>query len=250
MRRLADTVERVRRLRTDLATGETPKISQLARMVQPTPEINVAFDLPWPWGGERFELHDIRPLNYIIGPLFSGKTRLAQTLAEALPDASFLGLDRLNEEGAAARGQLDGDLAYKARVNQTMCWLIEDGAKESPALFALIGALESENTAILVIDMVETGLDQASQGALISYLRRRGPDARPLFLLTRSSAILDLAAVGPAEAIILCPANHSSPTQVAPYPGAPGYEAVATCLATPEVRARTEGVIAWRPEVA
>jgi hypothetical protein len=156
----------------------------------------------------------------------------------------------LNEEGAAARGQLDRDPAYKARVNQTMCWLIEDGASESPALIALIGALESEDTAVLVIDMVETGLDQASQGALISYLRRRGPGARPLFLLTRSSAILDLAAVGPAEAIILCPANHSSPTQVAPYPGAPGYEAVATCLATPDVRARTEGVIAWRPEVA
>jgi hypothetical protein len=28
------------------------------------------------------------------------------------------------------------------------------------------------------------------------------------------------------------------------------YEAVATCLASPEVRARTEGVIAWRPQVA
>ena len=57
-------------------------------------------------------------------------------------------------------------------------------------------------------------------------------------------------AVGPDETIILCPANHSPPTQVAPFPGAPGYEAVATCLASPEVRARTEGVIAWRPEVA
>ena len=33
-----------------------------------------------------------------------------------------------------------------------------------------------------------------------------------------------------------------------PYPGAPGYEALASCLASPEVRARTEGVIAWRPE--
>jgi hypothetical protein len=32
--------------------------------------------------------------------------------------------------------------------------------------------------------------------------------------------------------------------------GAPGYEAVASCLATPEVRARTEGVIAWRPGAA
>ena len=29
---------------------------------------------------------------------------------------------------------------------------------------------------------------------------------------------------------------------------APGYEAVATCLASPEVRARTDGVIAWRPQ--
>ena len=81
----------------------------------------------------------------------------------------------------------------------------------------------------------------------IAHLRRRGPSARPLFMLTRSSAILDLAAVTAEEAIILCPANHSPPTLVAPYPGAPGYEAVATCLASPEVRARTEGVIAWRP---
>ena len=51
-------------------------------------------------------------------------------------------------------------------------------------------------------------------------------------------------------AIILCPANHSVPTRVAPYPGAPGYEAVATCLASPDVRARTEGIIAWRPKAA
>jgi hypothetical protein len=56
--------------------------------------------------------------------------------------------------------------------------------------------------------------------------------------------------MGPDEAIILCPANHSPPTVVAPYPGAPGYEAVATCLAPPDVRARTEGMRAWRPAVA
>lgn len=250
IRRLADTVEEVRGLRADLARGERPKVSELARMVQPTPEITVAFDLPWPWGGERFELRDVRPLNYVIGPLFSGKTRLAQTIAETLPDATFLGLDRLTEEGTAARGRLDGDPALKTRVDETMRWLIEEGAIESPSLRALVVSLESEDAAILVVDMVEAGLDQSSQEALISYLRLRGPGARPLFLLTRSCAILDLAAVGPDEAIILCPANHSPPTQVAPYPGAPGYEAVATCLATPEVRARTEGVIAWRPEVA
>lgn len=56
--------------------------------------------------------------------------------------------------------------------------------------------------------------------------------------LTRSSTILDPAIVGPDEAIILCPANHSPPTRVAPCPAAPGYEAVAACLASPEVRAR------------
>ncbi len=131
-----------------------------------------------------------------------------------------------------------------------MAWLIEDGAAASDALVALLVGLDSEDSAILVVDMVEQGLDQATQEALIAHLRHRGPAARPLFLLTRSSAILDLAAVGPDEAIILCPANHSPPTRVAPYPGAHSYEAVATCLASPEVRARTEGVIAWRPQVA
>ena len=69
-------------------------------------------------------------------------------------------------------------------------------------------------------------------------------------MLTRSSSILDLDAVSPDEAIILCPANHSPPTFVTPYPGSPGYEAVATCLATPDVRARTAGVVAVRSAVA
>jgi hypothetical protein len=161
-----------------------------------------------------------------------------------------LGLDRLQHGGAAARAQLDTDPALKSRVDQTLAWLVEDGAAASEALVALLVGLESEGAAIVVVDMVEQGLDQAAQEALIARLRRRGPGARPLFLLTRSCAILDLAAAGAEEAIIFCPANHSPPITVAPYPGAPGYEAVATCLATPEVRARTEGVIAWRPQVA
>jgi hypothetical protein len=222
----------------------------LVRLLGPIAGFSVAFDLPWPWGGERFELSDVRPLNYIIGPLGSGKTRLAKRLAETLPDAVFLGLDRLEHGSAAARAQLDADPALKSRVDQTLSWLVEDGAAASVALVALLVGLESEGAAVVVVDMVEQGLDQAAQQALIAYLRRRGPGARPLFLLTRSCAILDLAAVGAEEAIIFCPANHSPPISVAPYPGAPGYEAVATCLASPEVRARTEGVIAWRPQVA
>ena len=41
----------------------------------------MVFDLPWPWGAEQFELRDVRPLHYIVGPLGSGKTRLAKRLA-------------------------------------------------------------------------------------------------------------------------------------------------------------------------
>jgi hypothetical protein len=68
--------------------------------------------------------------------------------------------------------------------------------------------------------------------------------------MTRSDVILDLSEVGSDEAIIYCPANHSPPIYVAPYPGAPGYEALATCLASPEVRARTEGMRAQMPQMA
>jgi len=250
IRQLAGAVEKVRDIRAGLAQGKSPTAGELVRLLGPTAEFSVAFDLPWPWGGERFELRDIRPLNYITGPLGSGKTRLARRLAETLPDAAFLGLDRLEQGGAAARAQLDTDPALRSRVDQTLSWLIDDGATVSEALTILLVGLESEGAAVMVVDMVEQGLDQATQEALIAHLRRRGPGARPLFLLTRSCAILDLAAVGVEEAIILCPANHRPPTRVAPYPGTPGFEAVATCLASPEVRARTAGMIAWRPHVA
>lgn len=250
-RQLAGTVEKVRRVRADLAAGQTPTAGELVRLVKPAPEFGVVLDLPWPWGGERFELHDIRRLNYIIGPLGSGKTRLAKRLAETLPDAAFLGLDRLADGGVDARAQLDADPGLKSRVDQTLAWLVEDGGTVSEALVALLAGLESEGPAILVIDMLEQGLDKATQEALIAHLRGPRPSGRPLFVLTRSSAILDLDCVGVDEAIILCPANHNPPTRVAPHHGAPGYEAVATCLASPEVRARTEGVIAaWRHQVA
>ena len=250
MRELAGAVEKVRDIRASLAQGKSPTAIELVQLLRPNAEFRVAFDLPWPWGGERFELGCVRPLNYIIGPLGSGKTRLARRLAETLPDAVFLGLDRLEHGGAAARPQLDADPTQQSRVDQTLAWLVEDGAAASDALVALVVGLESEGAAVVVVDMVEQGLDQAAQQAVIAHLRRRGPGARPLFLMTRSCAILDLAAVGPDEAIIFCPANHSPPISVAPYPGAPGYEAVASCLASPEVRARTEGMISWRPHVA
>jgi len=244
-RQITQTVENVRRLRGELAHGRAPTVGELAHLQTP-PQLFAAFDLPWPWGGERFELRIVKPLNYIVGPLFSGKTKLAKRIAETLPNAAFIGLDRLDDEAAAAHAQLKNDTALRTRVDQALAWLIDDGATCTDALTALLAGLESEGPDVRVIDMIEQGLDEATQHALIAHLRRRGAGARPLFILTRSCAILDLASIGANEAIILCPANHSPPTHVAPYAGAPGYEAVATCLASPDVRARTQGVIAIR----
>lgn len=245
-RRLAGVVEKVREVRAGLARGEAPAARELTRLLGAGPD--VAFDLPWPWGGERFELRDVAPLTYIVGPLGSGKTRLAMRLAEVLPGAQFLGLRRADAGAATAR--VDADAALKSRVDGALAELMEDGGSASDALVALLAGLEDVDPAALVVDMVEQGLDEATQEALIDRLRRRGPGARPLFLMTRSNAILDLSAVGPGEAIILCPANHAAPSLVSPHPGSPGYEAIATCLASPEVRARTEGMIAWRPHAA
>lgn len=247
---LVDAVDKVRRLRVDITGGRAPAARELARLLRPASNFNLTFNLPWPWGGERFELHDVRSLNYIIGPLGSGKTQFAKRIAETVPGAAFLGLDRLAHGGAAAKALLDRDPALKSRVDAKLAWLVEDGAMISDDLIGLLVGLETEGLTVLVIDMLEQGLDKATQEALIARLRRCGSQCRPLFFLTRSSSILDLDAVGDDETIILCPANHSPPTNVRPYPGFPGFEAVATCLASPEVRARTEGVIAWRPQVA
>lgn len=243
---ITGALDKVRRMRSDLVRGQAPALAELAHVMDPGDRLAVAFDLPWPWGGELFALRDIRPLNYITGPLGSGKTRLAARLAETLPDAEFLGLERL-DNSAMDRARLRADSALKTRVERALAWLIEDGAQPSDALMALVVALETETPRAIVIDMIEQDLDQGTQVALIAHLRLRLQKNRTLFLLTRSSSILDLDAVGAGETVIFCPANHSPPMCVAPYPGAPGYEAVATCLAAPEVRARTAGVIAWRP---
>ena len=231
LREVVAALDGVRALRGDLARGGAPSASDVTRTLVPTPGLHLAFELPWPWGGEPFELRDIRSLTYITGPLGSGKTRLAMRIAEEITGV-FLGLDRAV------------DPALQSKIEPTVGLLVQDGATDTPALRALLGGLEASTP--VVVDLIEQGLDRATQEALIAHLRRRGRGAPPLFVMTRSSSILDLDALGPDETVLLCPANHAPPFRVAPYPGTPGYEALASCLATPEVRARTEGVIAVR----
>ena len=243
-RQTAAALERVRSLRADLAQGRTPTPATMAQAVAGHAALTVGFALPWPWNGEWFALRDIPRLSFITGPLGSGKTRFAQSLAAALPNALFLGLERLRDPAVAQCLAKDADLAK--RVERRLVWLVEEGAERSDALTSLVVALEAATPAVLVIDMVEEELSAATQAALMAHLRLQGSGKRALVLMTRSSAILDLDALEPAEAVILCPANHSVPLVAAPYPGGQGYEAVATCVASPEVRARSAGVVAMR----
>jgi hypothetical protein len=244
-RQLHETVQRIRKLRTELDRG-TMSVGSIVSNARQGDTISVAIDLPWPWGGERFEMRGIRQLTHIVGPLGSGKTRLAMQLAEAIPGAIFVGLERLKDGAAAAKEMLVANPKLLSRVRRSVLAITDLGGNESDALIALLTALETEGPIVQVVDMLEDGLDALTQEALICFLRRRAPEAKPLIFLTRSCSILDVESVGPDEVIILCPANHRPPMHVAPYRGAPGYEALITCLASPDVRARTEGIIATK----
>ncbi|MEM1198688.1 MAG: MerR family transcriptional regulator [Pseudomonadota bacterium] len=179
----------------------------------------VRFALPWPWGGETFALEHLAPLTFITGPLGCGKTRLAKALAEHVRGAAYLGLDRLDVTQASSGHALD----------------------------VMLTALDCRGDQVLIVDMVEEGMDEATQADLMNHVRAEMSEASaPLFFMTRSSTIADLGSMGPGELIIHCPANHSPPHLVLPFPGAPGQEAVASCLAPPDVRARTAGVMAVR----
>lgn len=223
---LLDAIERVRVWRNDLSEGRAPDLSDLTAR---PPVVSLA--LPWPWNGEVFELKRLAPVTYLVGPLGSGKTRLAVALAEALSGA-FVGLDRV------APDTMTDTVAHELQ------WLLEDGATDSPALRAVLSGMVREDGRPGTIDLVEDGLDEATQLALGGWLRRRSEADAPLVVMTRSSAVLDLDALSAGHAILFCPPNHSVPFEVLAVAGSPGYESVSNCLGTPEARARTAGMVA------
>ncbi|MEM7428969.1 MAG: MerR family transcriptional regulator [Pseudomonadota bacterium] len=238
---LGEQARKVDELRARLARGQVPDLAELAGLAAQPDEPAITLDLPWPWGGETFELPALGPLTFLTGPLGSGKTRLAQCLASARPGGVFLGLERSGETR---------DAAHAVRAAGALDWLEGEGATISDPLRPLASAFTDDVPSLTVIDLVEHGLDEETQAAVISYLCHNLAAKHPLILMTRSTVILDLESLGPGDCIIYCPANHSPPMLVAPYPGSPGYEAVATCLAPPAVRARTEGVVVMRPPLA
>ena len=98
-RALSEMIENVRRLRDNLARGQTPSLANQLDDSASDGTV-LSFELPWPWGGERFTFKPIRSLTYITGPLGCGKTRFAIAVADALPNSVFLGLGRRDEMAA------------------------------------------------------------------------------------------------------------------------------------------------------
>ena len=250
IRDLQATAAELRRLRTQRCFVDVPDDSDPSDPLLPS-AASVHIELPWPWDGEIFEVERPRALNFIVGPLASGKTRLAECLADVLPDAAFVGLERLAEAARASHAKIADDPGLRTRVDAALAELAHDGAETSDALIAVVASLEADTPAVVIIDLIEKDLTAATQAALGTYLHRRRRTPRPLFVMTRSTAILNLDHVDPDTSIIFCPPNHSPPMYVAPFESSPGYEAVRLCLAEPEVRKRTDGVVAvYRPAVA
>ena len=216
-------------LRDDLARGKAPTAGELARLTgSQAPNSASPSTFPGPGAASGSSCDDVRPLNYIIGPLGSGKTRLAQRLAETLPDAAFLGLDRLADGGAAARARWTpirlssrGSIRRWPGSSRTAPRCRRPWSPCSPAL-------ESEGPAILVVDMMEQGLDQATQeaadrpsappwarrpAALPAHALQRDPGlGRPSAPTRRSSSAPPITARRPASPPIPArPATRPSP---------------------------------------
>jgi hypothetical protein len=95
------------------ASHKVPADGEFARLLKPSDSAWL-LSSHWPWGGDRFELRDIRALG------------------------------RIAERCAGSLVRLRADKAFQLRVNQALAWLIEEGAAESENLIALLADLEAD----------------------------------------------------------------------------------------------------------
>lgn len=228
-RRVADTARDIAEMRARLEQGARLTLDDLRA---PGSMQAVTLALPWPWDGTPFDYPLAPRVTFLTGPLGSGKTRLAKAVAEAL-QGGFLPLDR----PAAPRLQ--------EAAQEALDWICGEGGQDSPALRTLLASLTG-NTGPLAIDLIEDGLDPATQTALGSYLTQRYQPEHPLLAMTRSRALLDLEAQPVDAPVLYCPANHAPPFWVTPLPGAHGYDSLLTCLADAATRARVGPLVAQK----
>lgn len=96
----------------------------------------IAIDLPTPWDGGRFETGCIGPINYLVGPNASGKSRFAAELLRHLNSrgtcARLLGTDRLREMAdPGTLGNYLGDSLRAGYSKSLFDWLRREGARGS-----------------------------------------------------------------------------------------------------------------------
>ncbi|GLU35260.1 MerR family transcriptional regulator [Trinickia caryophylli] len=244
-------VERTRQIKTlflqldyirFLRTVPTPPLEGEDRALEPervSETRSVSFPLSSPWDGQIFSMPDIRRLNYIVGPVGSGKTQLALQLGWALPSGVFINFNKVQRVARSAADPLnfrktEGPL--QMRIDEALADLADGGATLSDALHTLVHSIEdtllSGPSEFLIVDRVEEDLDLPTQKAVGAYLRRRAAEARSgaIFAVTRSAAIVDLATAGDEQSVILCPPNRSLPISVPLRSDAYGYETLVMCL--------------------
>jgi len=73
------------------------------------PTKSVSFPLPKPWAGQPYTINELGSLVFFVGPNGSGKTRFANSLKAALPNARLLGTDRLEGMAQSAISRMVGD---------------------------------------------------------------------------------------------------------------------------------------------
>jgi len=107
----------------------------------------------------------------------------------------------------------------------------------------------NRGAAVVVVDMAEQGPTRPPR-RLIAHLRRRGPGARPLFLLTRSLRDPGSGRSGCRRGDHFLSRQSQPPISVAPYPGAPGYERLPLVWPRPKCgrgrKASSRGDPKWR----